>query len=66
MRPLRVYVDTSVFGGCFDAEVAAESARFFDLVRVDKMRAYNQVNLQAGFGLLSIVSPREIRFDEED
>jgi hypothetical protein len=35
-------------------------------VRVDKMRAYNQVNLQAGFGLLSIVSPREIRFDDED
>lgn len=155
MKPLRVYVDTSVIGGCFDAEFAAESARFFDhvragrvivlvsavvvdeigqapeeirrffhslpfdavasveltkdiielrnaylaagivsprfvddathvaaatvaradaivswnfkyIVRVDKMRAYNQVNLQAGFGLLSIVSPREVRFDDED
>ena len=155
MKPLRVYVDTSVFGGYFDAEFAEESTRFFDLVRagrvvvlvsqvvvdelseappqvrelfrslaeasvvpveltsdiielrdgyvaagivsrrfvddathvaaatvaradaivswnfrhivrVDKMRAYNQVNLQAGFGLLSIVSPQEVRFDEDD
>jgi predicted nucleic acid-binding protein len=153
MKPLQVYVDTSVFGGCFDAEFAAESARFFDLVRagrvkilisevvlqelakapaqvqgllaslpsdalvqlkltrdiielrnaylaagildpqwtddathvaaatvaradaivswnfkhivrIDKMRAYNQVNLQTGFGLLSIVSPQEVRLDE--
>jgi predicted nucleic acid-binding protein len=148
-----VYADTSVFGGCFDAEFAAESERFFDLVRagrvkllvsevvvreltsapgkvrellgslpaesvarvgltrdvielrdaylaagildrqsvddathvaaatvaradaivswnfkhivrIDKMRAYNQVNLQTGFGLLSIVSPQEVRLDE--
>ena len=154
MKPLRVYADTSVFGGCFDSEFAQESTRFFDLVRdnrivllvsqvvvdelseappqvkelfrslagtsvipvdvtpdiielrdgyvaagivnrrfvndathvaaatvaradaivswnfrhivrVDKMRAYNQVNLQAGFGLLSIVSPQEVRFDED-
>jgi len=153
MKQLRVYADTSVFGGCFDAEFAAESKRFFDLVRagqvkllmsevvvreladapqrvrelvsslpaesivqvslapdiielrdaylaagilapqsmddathvaaatvaradaivswnfkhivrIDKMRAYNQVNLQAGFGLLAIVSPQEVRFDE--
>jgi hypothetical protein len=154
MKPLRVYADTSVFGGCFDAEFATESQRFFDLVRarrvtllisevvvrelagaparvgqlvmslpadavvqlpltrdvidlrnaylaagvvdpewsddathvaaatvaradaivswnfkhivrIDKMRAYNQVNLQTGYGLLSIVSPQEVRFDEE-
>ncbi|MGD0694310.1 MAG: hypothetical protein ABSB82_05600 [Terriglobia bacterium] len=153
MKPLRVYVDTSGFGGCFDPEFAAESDRFFGLVRagrvkvlvsevvvrevagapvrvrelleslpveaieqvrltrdvidlreaylaagildpqwaddathvaaatvaradaivswnfrhivrIDKMRAYNQVNLQTGFGLLSIVSPQEVRFDE--
>jgi len=153
MRPLRVYADTSVFGGCFDPEFAPESRRFFDLVRagsvkllmsevvvrelakapgqvrelltslpaasvvqvgltrdvielrdaylaagildpesrddathvaaatvaradaivswnfkhivrIDKMRAYNQVNLQTGFGLLSIVSPQEVRIDE--
>ena len=154
MTPLRVYVDTSVFGGCFDDEFAEHSTRFFDfvragritvlvsqvvveelrdapsqvqelfgtlavssivtveltpeiiklrdayvtagivprdsvddathvaaataaradaivswnfrhIVRVDKMRAYNELNLEAGFGLLSIVSPQEVRFDED-
>lgn len=33
MGTLQVYVDTSVFGGCFDHEFAAESERFFALVR---------------------------------
>ena len=44
---------------------AIVSWNFRHIVRVDKMRAYNQVNLQAGFGLLSIVSPQEVRFDDD-
>ena len=32
-KPLRIYADTSVFGGCFDEEFEAESVRFFDEVR---------------------------------
>jgi hypothetical protein len=32
-KPLRVYADTSVFGGCFDDEFKAESVRFFAEVR---------------------------------
>src|SRR5580704_6001106 len=32
-RPLRVYADTSVFGGCFDDEFKAESVGFFEEVR---------------------------------
>jgi hypothetical protein len=43
---------------------AIVSWNFRHIVRVDKMRAYNQVNLQTGFGLLSIVSPQEVRLDE--
>jgi hypothetical protein len=35
------------------------------IARVDKMRAYNQANLQADFGLLSTVSPQKVRFEEE-
>lgn len=155
MHPLRVYVDTSVFGGCFDPEFEEESRRFFELVRagrvvaiispvvvdelgdapepvrsileslptgsivpvdltpdmielrdayleagilsrrsvddathvaaatavradaivswnfrhivrLDKMRAYNAVNLMSGYGPLSIVSPRDVRMDEEE
>ena len=38
MKPLRVYADTSVFGGCFDAEFAAESKRFLDLVRTGRVK----------------------------
>ena len=33
VKKLRVYADTSVFGGCFDAEFAVESQKFFDEVR---------------------------------
>lgn len=32
-RKLRVFVDTSVFGGCFDEEFDEESRRFFDEVQ---------------------------------
>ena len=155
MQSLRVYADTSVFGGVFDEEFAEESCRFFDLVRarrivvlvsqvivdelaeappqvretleslppdsiavvdlvpeiialreayldagivnrrfmddathvaaatvaradaivswnfrhivrLDKMRAYNQVNAQMGYGQLSNVSPLEVRIDENE
>ena len=41
------------------------SRNFRHIVRLDKMRTYNEVNLQAGVGLLSIVSSQEVRFDEE-
>ena len=33
MPPIRVYADTSVFGGVFDAEFQAASQAFFDQVR---------------------------------
>jgi len=33
MRPLRVYADTSVFGGVFDEEFALPSRAFFEQVR---------------------------------
>ena len=45
---------------------ATVSWNFKHIVRVDKMRAYNQVNLQMGFGLLSIVSPLEVRIDDDE
>ena len=31
--PMRVYADTSVFGGVFDDEFARPSQRFFELVQ---------------------------------
>jgi hypothetical protein len=35
-RALRVYADTSVFGGCFDDEFKTESVRFFEEVRLGR------------------------------
>ncbi len=36
MKRLRVYADTSVFGGCFDDEFAVESQLFFSAIRAGK------------------------------
>jgi hypothetical protein len=33
VKTLRVYADTSVFGGCFDEEFEVESLKFFEEVR---------------------------------
>ena len=37
-RPLRVYADTSVFGGAFDGEFQEASRNFFDMVRLGEFR----------------------------
>jgi hypothetical protein len=34
------------------------------MVRLDKIRAYNAVNLAEGYGMVQIVSPKEVNFDE--
>ncbi len=36
MRPIRVYADTSVFGGVFDAEFDDDSREFFQQVRAGR------------------------------
>ena len=45
---------------------AIVSWNFKHIVRLDKMKAYNQVNLLNGYGILTIISPREVLFDESD
>jgi predicted nucleic acid-binding protein len=37
MPPLRVYVDSSVFGGYFESEFAEGSRRFFEFVRTGRI-----------------------------
>ena len=44
---------------------AIVSWNFRHIVRLDKIRAYNEVNLLNGYGLLSIVSPREVQVDDD-
>jgi len=34
------------------------------IVRLDKMRAYNMINLMHGYGILTIISQKEVRYDD--
>ncbi|MGR3303149.1 MAG: hypothetical protein ACUZ8I_11675 [Candidatus Scalindua sp.] len=43
---------------------AIVSWNFKHIVRLDKMKAYNQVNLMNGYGILTIISPKEVLIDE--
>ena len=43
---------------------AIVSWNFKHIVRLDKMKAYNQINLLNGYGILTIVSPKEVILDE--
>jgi predicted nucleic acid-binding protein len=43
---------------------AIVSWNFQHIVRLDKMRAYNQINLANGYGILTIISPKEVNYDE--
>ena len=45
---------------------AIVSWNFKHIVRLDKMRAYNQVNLQNGYGILTIISPKEAIINGND
>lgn len=38
MPPIRVYADTSVYGGTFDTEFAAASTKFFEEVRIGRFQ----------------------------
>jgi predicted nucleic acid-binding protein len=40
------------------------SWNFKHIVKLDKIKAYNQVNLLNGYGILTILSPKEVDCDE--
>lgn len=44
---------------------AIVSWNFKHIVRLDKMKAYNQLNLMNGYGILTIISPKEVLIDED-
>jgi len=46
-RVTRIYVDTSVFGGCFDPEFADPSRRLFDQVRAGRFTLVTSPLVQA-------------------
>ena len=43
---------------------AIVSWNFAHIVRLDKMKAYNQVNLINGYGILTIITPKEVVYEE--
>lgn len=43
---------------------AIVSWNFKHIVRHDKIKAYNQINLLNGYGIITIISPREVFFHE--
>jgi predicted nucleic acid-binding protein len=45
---------------------AIVSWNFQHIVRLDKMKAYNQVNLLEGYGILTIVTPKEVLSDDKN
>ena len=45
---------------------AIVSWNFAHIVRLDKMKAYNQVNLINGYGILTIISPKEVQHDDTE
>jgi len=45
---------------------AIVSWNFQHIVRLDRMKAYNQVNLSQGYGILTIVTPKEVLMDENE
>ena len=44
---------------------AIVSWNFHDIVRLDRIKGFNQVNFQNGYGVIHIISPREVFTDEE-
>jgi predicted nucleic acid-binding protein len=61
-NPIRVYADTSVYGGCFDRQFDSASARFFEQARLGRFRPVISAIVQAEIA----VAPITVRklFDE--
>lgn len=43
---------------------AIVSWNFKHIVRLNRIKGYNQVNLLSGYGMITVVSPKEVNFDE--
>jgi hypothetical protein len=43
---------------------AVVSWNFRHIVRLDRIRAFNSVNLAEGYGVITILSPKEVNLDE--
>ena len=51
-RKLRIYIDSSVIGGCYDDEFKEWSNQLID--------EFRSVNIKEGYKTIEIYSPREV------
>jgi hypothetical protein len=62
--PASAYDATHVAAASVASADAICSWNFRHIVRLDRIRAYNQVNARNGYGALTIISPMEVNLDE--
>jgi hypothetical protein len=59
----RIYIDTSVIGGYYDAEFESATQQLFSRivanVNYDKIKMFNAINMRFGYPLIDIRSPLE-------
>jgi hypothetical protein len=73
-KKLKIYLDTSVIGGCYDEEFSEWSNLLFEefkedarhIVNLDRIRNYNSVNLKYGYRIIEIRTPKEVLEYEEN
>jgi len=62
--PASAYDATHVAAASVATADAICSWNFRHIVRLDRIKAYNEVNARNGYGTLTIMSPREVNLDE--
>ena len=71
-NPIRVYADTSVYGGVFNALATVAECRlivswnFKHIVSFRKIPLYNGVNLTKGYGVIGFHTPQEVVPHEDE
>jgi len=69
MKQQKIYIDTSVVGGFFDAEFENATKMLFErlaswnfkhIVNLARIRGYNAVNLKNGYTTIEIRNPKEL------
>jgi hypothetical protein len=81
MFKLRVYIDTSVVGGCLDEEFKEArhiaiatvervdvlvSWNFKHIVNINRIHLLNSANLKLGYPILDIRSPKEVLYESQE
>lgn len=60
VRPLSTEDATHVAAATVAGAAAIVSWNFRHMVRLDRIQGYNRINLQLGYGCLTIISPRSV------